>query len=210
MTDKPRFGAMALRSPPPSKAWKRVEVRPVRTLDDFQKVIAVRSIVYMSEQDCPYEEEFDGNDFAATHLLGRVDGEPVGALRMRWFADFAKLERVCILPSARRHSAVKVMVAHAFEIASRKGYTRMVAQIQARLQPMWEHVMDCYPRQGRSRFSFSDFEYVEIDIQLPRHPEPITPDVDPYVLIRPEGDWDHPGVLDRSVARSQARMGQAA
>ena len=210
MSTKPRFGAMALRSQPPPEAWDAVVVRPVRTLDDFQQVIAVRSIVYVSEQACPYAEEFDGNDFAASHMLALIDGEPVGALRMRWFADFAKLERVCILPRARRHSTVKVMVAHAFELAARKGYTDMIAQIQARLQPMWEHVMDCRPRAGRAPFSFSDYDYVEIDIRLPAHADPIKPDVDPYVLIRPEGDWDRSGVLERSVARSPQRIERVA
>ena len=29
----------------------------------------------------------------------------------------------------------------------------------------------------------------------------ITLDSDPYVIIRPEGDWDRPGVLDMSAGR---------
>jgi hypothetical protein len=30
----------------------------------------------------------------------------------------------------------------------------------------------------------------------------ITLDSDPYVIIRPEGDWDRPGVLDISAGRT--------
>ena len=38
----------------------------------------MRSAVYIGEQECPYEEEFDGNDLAATHLIGYVGNEPAG------------------------------------------------------------------------------------------------------------------------------------
>ena len=44
-------------------------IRVARTLDDLQKVMMVRALVYMVEQNCPYDEEYDGNDFAgATHV----------------------------------------------------------------------------------------------------------------------------------------------
>ena len=57
-----------------------IEVRVVRSLDDLQKVNILRAITYMAEQACPYDEEFDGNDLTATHLIGFVDGteNPVG------------------------------------------------------------------------------------------------------------------------------------
>ena len=31
-----------------------------RSFDDLMRVVSIRSAVYMAEQDCPYEEEFDG------------------------------------------------------------------------------------------------------------------------------------------------------
>jgi len=59
-----------------------VIVRVARTMDDMQRISVVRALVYMSEQDCPYDEEFDGNDLAgATHLLAEAGGEPLGCLR---------------------------------------------------------------------------------------------------------------------------------
>src|ERR1041385_8141307 len=66
------------------------------TPDAIQKVFALRAAVFMSEQDCPYEEEFDGNDFCATHILGLVDQQPAAVLRVRYFADFAKIERLAV------------------------------------------------------------------------------------------------------------------
>ena len=52
----------------------------VRDAEELMQTFAVRSAVYMAEQDCPYEEEFDGNDYTSTHILGRVDGKPAGCL----------------------------------------------------------------------------------------------------------------------------------
>jgi len=37
--------------------------------------------------------------------------------------------------------------------------------------------------------------------EIAPHTAPLTPYSDPYMLIRPEGRWDGPGVLDRSASR---------
>lgn len=210
MIKLPRVGMQSLRKLPPVEAWRAVTVRPVRTLDDLNRAFSIRTAVYMCEQACPYDEEFDGNDLNATHLIAELDGEPVATLRMRWFAGFAKLERVSILPKARHKSVVQVLIAHGFEVAARKGYTHMIAQIQSRLWPMWSNVMDCELRPGRRGFSFSDFDYVEVDIHLAEHPHKLTPNADPFEIIRPEGEWDQPGILDHSRARGIARTREAA
>ncbi len=203
MTPRPAYGAQRLLSPPPPEAWREINVQVVRTLADFQEVVAVRAVAYMAGQNCPYEEEFDGNDFSAQHMVARLaPGRPVAALRIRWFADFAKIERVCVLPEARGKDVVKVLVAHALELVARKGYVRVVSQIQARLLPMWRHVVPARTRPGRKPFAFSDYEYVEIEVDLPEHPGRITADTDPYIVLRPEGEWDAEGVLERSADRT--------
>ena len=50
-----------------------------------------------------YAEEFDGNDYTASHLMLYVDGEPAASMRVRWFATFAKLERAIILKRYRSY-----------------------------------------------------------------------------------------------------------
>ena len=54
-----------------------VTVEVVRSMDEMARVIAIRGAIYMAEQRCPFDEEFDGNDFSATHLICNKDGEPV-------------------------------------------------------------------------------------------------------------------------------------
>jgi hypothetical protein len=48
---------------------------------------------------------------------------------------------------------------------------------------------------------FSDYEYVEMEGELPEIENSLNLQSDPYVLIRPEGSWDIPGVLDKSASR---------
>jgi len=73
-----------------------VHVGVARSIEDMAKVFSVRSATFQAEQACPYEEEFDGNDFCATQLLAYVGDDPAACIRIRYFGDFAKLERLAI------------------------------------------------------------------------------------------------------------------
>ncbi len=175
-------------------------VEIVRDLAEFMKVVAIRSSVFLAEQDCPYDEEFDNNDLSSLHLIAYLRGEPVATLRVRWFANFAKIERVCVMKHVRGGAVVKLMIETAVDVISRKGYTLAIGYIQKRLAPFWKQ-LGFLPREGRSDFRFSDYEYVECQRVLPVRADAITVDTDPYVVMRPEGEWDHENVLDRSAAR---------
>ena len=89
----PQIAVAAIRD----RVCEDLHIDVARTLNDLMQVVTVRSLVYMGDQVCPFDEEFDGNDFAgATHLILRKGDEPIGVVRLRWFADFAKLERLAI------------------------------------------------------------------------------------------------------------------
>ena len=51
------------------------------------------------------------------------------------------------------------------------------------------------------QFVFSDFDYVEMVAHVQPHPDAITLGAIPYKVIRPEGRWHVPGILDASAAR---------
>jgi predicted GNAT family N-acyltransferase len=192
----PSIGKMPLRHSDRHHNRMDICVRVVRSLDDFHKISILRAITYMAEQTCPYDVEFDGNDLCALHLIACENGEPVGTLRLRFFSDFCKVERVCIDPRRRGGAILVHLMAHAFEIAARKGYRRMLAHMQTRLEEMWGHVMECRVVDREQRFDFSGFSYLTLEIPLPDHPDAIRFDADPFVLLRPEGEWDAPGILD--------------
>jgi predicted GNAT family N-acyltransferase len=185
-----------------------VSITVVRSIEDFMRVVSVRSATFVAEQDCPYEEEFDGNDFSASHLLSYVGREPVGCLRIRYFAGFAKLERLAVRHEYRnRHIGTRLMKA-GVEFCRMKGYRRIYGRAQKDLLNYYVG-MGWKPLEGSSEFFFSDYAYVEIVIDTDAHPNAIALGVDPYVLMRPEGRWDRPGVLDRSAQRGSGRVAKA-
>jgi predicted GNAT family N-acyltransferase len=172
-----------------------------RTLNDFMHVMAVRTLVYMGEQACPFDEEYDGNDFAgSTHLILRCDGEPVGVVRLRWFAGFAKLERLAIRQEYRGGPGLLMLAREAFALSARKGYSRLMGHAQQRVIPFWRRYFNGRLRADRPQFSFSDHAYTELEFDLTPPANAITIDSDPLMLIRPEGEWDRPGILDHSAA----------
>lgn len=175
-------------------------VTVVRSLDDLTKVMAIRSVAFLAEQACPLEEEFDGNDLSSTHLLGYVGDEPAASLRIRCFADFAKVERLAVRPEYRKSRMAFVIVRAAHELCRKKGYVRVYGHAQRRLMPFWSRA-GARRFEGAREFTFSDHEYTEMLAELPRDPEAIAVGADPLVIIRPEGRWHLPGVLDRSSAR---------
>ena len=66
---------------PPRPPARAINIRLARDANDLMTVTAIRSAVYLAEQDCPIEEEFDGNDLCAAHFLGYIGSEPAGCLR---------------------------------------------------------------------------------------------------------------------------------
>jgi predicted GNAT family N-acyltransferase len=163
-------------------------------------VFAIRSAVYLAEQDCPMEEEFDGNDLVAAHFLGFVGREPVACLRVRFFGDFAKVERLAVRHQFRKSRVAFKLVQASVEYVKRKGFRKIYGQAQDRLVDFWAH-FGAKPLPAKREITFSDFSYTEMLLEIEPSPDAITLESDPYVIIRPEGEWDEPGVLDRSAGR---------
>ena len=181
-------------------ASKAVTVRVARDPNDLMTVFAIRSAVYLAEQDCPIDEEFDGNDLVAAHFLGFVGNEPAACLRVRFFGDLAKVERLAVRHQFRKSRVSFKLVQASVEYVKRKGFRKIYGQAQDRLVDFWAH-FGAKPLPTQRSISFSDFSYTEMLLEIEPGPDAITLDSDPYVIIRPEGEWDQPGVLDRSATR---------
>jgi predicted GNAT family N-acyltransferase len=190
---------------------RHTEIRIARGLDDLMAAFAVRSIVFVNEQGCPYHEEFDGNDHVATHVLATIDGEPAGTARMRFFGAFAKLERVAVRHEHRKSTLALRIARFAIEFCRRKGFRTIYGQPESRLVPFWSY-FGFEEVQGRERLVFSDREYLEMVCHL----EPLESELglhsSSYVLNRPEGEWDELGILDHSTIRppTNVKMGACA
>lgn len=107
---------------------------------DWRRVRAVRQAVFVEEQACPPEEEWDAHDAPGErgrrvhHLLGTVGGEAVACARWRTVetADgpAAKLERFAVLPAWRRRGLAREVVARTLADARAAGHRRFVLHAQ--------------------------------------------------------------------------------
>jgi predicted GNAT family N-acyltransferase len=204
------MNTIELKSDTAETSNRTTTIRIARNLTDLMIVASIRSAVYLAEQACPYEEEFDGNDLVAAHFIGFIGNEPVACLRARFFADFAKVERLAVRPQYRRSMVAFKLVRSCVTFLKRKGYRRIYGQAQDRLVDFWAR-FGAKPLGHNRGLVFSDYSYTEMVLELEPDPQAITIDSDPYVIIRPEGEWDRPGVLDRSATRTATNFaGQSA
>lgn len=178
---------------------EKLIIKVVESPDELLKAFLVRGIVYMQEQECPYVEEFDQNDFAATQIVGLIDGEPVLTGRIRYFDSFAKIERIAVRPQFRGrgygHDLLEFMMTFCF----RKGFKKLYLHANAVLEGF-------YRRYGfvrlREEFAFSDHRYVEMALTVLENPLlSLNLEHDPLTLNRPEGKWEEEGPMERSLDR---------
>jgi predicted GNAT family N-acyltransferase len=95
----------------------------------------VRRQVFVHEQGVPEALEIDAEDATCQHVLARIDGRPVGAARFRHTARGFKLERVAVLPDARRAGVGAAIVRHVLERLP-EGAERYVHSQQSAI-PFW-------------------------------------------------------------------------
>lgn len=174
----------------------RTTVKIAHGIEEMMQAFAVRSAVFLNELECPYSEEFDGNDFTATHFLGYVGEEPASACRVRYFADFVRIERVAVRRQFRGQAVCPEMIAFVHEFCREKGFRRIHGHTEERLVRFWERFG--YRRLAAPSFSFGGHSYVEMVTDFEAHPDSIAIGKDPMLLVRPEGRWAEPCPSERS------------
>ncbi|MGH1415519.1 MAG: GNAT family N-acetyltransferase [Pelagimonas sp.] len=105
----------------------------VRVAEDADKDICfdLRRTVFIDEQNVPEELELDEFDDTALHLIGEVDGTPMGTARVVFGDDYAKVGRVCVLASARGTGLGKALMRAAIDQAQhRAGIGKVILQAQ--------------------------------------------------------------------------------
>ena len=182
----------------------KTSVTVARDLGDIMKVFAVRSATYVAEQFCLYDEEFDGNDFCATHFLGTIDGDAAGCVRVRFFAGFAKVERLAVRAEYRNSRLAFELARAAMKHCRQKGYRTIYGHSRLDLLRFWK-MFGFRERVDGRPFGFANVRYVEIVCDAPLEEGAITLDAHPLTIIRPEGAWHVPGPLDLSDSEQDPR-----
>lgn len=173
----------------------RIGIKLVHSVDELLKVMAIRAASYLSEQDMPYEEDADGNDLCAAHLIGYIGKEPAATVRLRFFADFCKIERLAVMPRFRGSSIGPRMVRAGIEYGRDKGYERFYGQAEKAAFSIWQRV-GFVPRNGPGLSYMTERVYHEGDLVVARSPHAITPYAGADTIVRREGEWHLPGPFE--------------
>ncbi len=115
------------------------QLRVATTELDILKVMVVRGIVFIEEQQVDWEGEIDEFEQDSVHFLGEVDGQPVAAGRLRIMTDGqAKVERIAVRPAWRGQGYARAMVEYLLEHAADQGARHYVMHAQVYLQNFYE------------------------------------------------------------------------
>lgn len=106
----------------------------------------IRRQVFIEEQNVPETLEWDGLDTDAIHVLGALNGEPVGTGRL---LDSGQIGRLAVLPVARQQGLGSALLQELILTARDSGLPRVFLHAQIQM-------LDFYRRRGFSAFG-ADF-----------------------------------------------------
>ena len=110
---------------------KKITVNKVRAQTDLEKVFAIRREVFVGEQNCPPELEWEFED-ESNHFLAAVNNEPGGAARWRKTDKGYKLERFAVLKKFRGMGVGRALVQAVLDDLPQDGaMVYLHAQVQA-------------------------------------------------------------------------------
>lgn len=106
-------------------------VQKVNHPEDLDKVFSIRKIVFVDEQNCPPELEWEHED-ESTHFLATSNGQPCGACRWRKTDAGYKLERFAVLNEFRGQGVGRALIAEALsDLPADAHYVYLNSQLDA-------------------------------------------------------------------------------
>jgi predicted GNAT family N-acyltransferase len=114
------------------------EVRPARDESEVDAALALRHEVFCTEQGVSLEEERDGRDGEALHLVVVDDGEVVGTCRLLTEGSDVKLGRMAVATSHRGRRLAAALLAEADAQARELHARRIVLAAQLTAEAVYE------------------------------------------------------------------------
>jgi len=121
-------------------ASRGITVRLVSCADDLDAVKSVRSVVWLNDPNGKYREQFDQNDWSCSHVIALVDDEPVGTLRIRWFGEFARFERMAIRSDYRNFTLFRRLIMFSLGLCRGKGYRSVIGMSRDNTVAFWRRM----------------------------------------------------------------------
>lgn len=118
-----------------------VQIKLVTYTEELAAIQTIRRVVFQEEQGVAPQLEFDGQDKSAQHLLAYLDKQPVGTARMRNLTQQrAKIERLAVLPAARKRGIGKQLMEKALEILAREDCEEALIHAQEYIKGLYQQL----------------------------------------------------------------------
>jgi len=139
------------------------EVRRARGETEMRDLLELRHDVFCNEQGVPPNEEVDGRDPEALHLVAIMDGTVVGACRVLMVGSTAQFSRLAVLASMRRRGIATALLDVAEAETRAAGGRRLVLHAQTYARELYE--LAGYRARGRV-FVEAGIEHVAMEKTL--------------------------------------------
>jgi predicted GNAT family N-acyltransferase len=116
------------------------EVRRARDPGEVEAALALRREVFCDEQGVTLEDELDGRDDEALHIVALDDGVLVGTCRLLVEGDTVTLGRMAVARAARGRGLAGELLAEAEARSRELGARRIVMAAQVGARSVYERV----------------------------------------------------------------------
>ena len=175
-----------------------VTMRIVTSPEQFMHALTVRAICFMEgKTPLSAEQAIDGNDYLSTHVIVYCKQEPIGSARIRWFCDFAKIERTAFRPAYRNRHVLIKSANFIFDHIAQKGYRCAITHAEPEYARLWQRTLGFKMAAERPTVIAEGHEpYYELIKYLDPPESAITLQTPPVVMFRTEGQWDIPSAFE--------------
>lgn len=158
----------------------------------YKGAMAIRKQVFVKEQRIPESKEFDGNDFCAAHVVAYVQKNnrrlPIGTMRIRFFSDFVKFERMAVIRNFRKTNVAEDIMQYGLKYVAEKGYRQVYGMCKQELLPRWQQC-GYHEIPGAERIEQNGMVLIPISLDLKENPQAIKMTSHPSLLTALEGHW---------------------
>lgn len=104
---------------------------------DLEEAFAIRKEVFVVEQNCPEDEEYE-HDEISIHYLARVNGIPAGTARWRKTEEGVKLERFAVKVDYRKRGVASALLETILDELLLQGQKNIYLHAQIQAMPLYE------------------------------------------------------------------------
>jgi predicted GNAT family N-acyltransferase len=112
-----------------------IECVPATWESDRIVLQRIRRTVFIEEQQVPESDEWDDDDAVSSHVLARLNREPVGTGRLN---PAGKIGRIAVIAGARGRGIGALILRYLLDEARRRGIRRPYLHAQMQALPFYE------------------------------------------------------------------------